>query len=242
MHYLDDAIRHPLREVINYRLRVLETYQKYGELGIKTAFGLVGSTAWRWQKCLEKSGGRLSSLAPLSRAPNRRRVRLVNPQIELFVVQYRTKHPGIGKETITPILSAYCLALGLKPISESTVGRIITDLKKAGKLPKGVKLTINGLTGRLKEKKYVPPKKLRRGSFRPQQPGDLVQVDAMTFFVDGLKRYVIAAIDLKTRFAFAWCYATLSSANAQDFMQRFELIAPFAIRRVQTDNGKEFQS
>jgi transposase InsO family protein len=83
-------------------------------------------------------------------------------------------------------------------------------------------------------------KKLRRKGFNPIQPGDLVQMDTVSIFVAGLKRYVFTAIDVNTRFAFAYAYATNSSTNGNDFLGKFLNVAPFVVRRVQTDNGSEF--
>jgi hypothetical protein len=98
------------------------------------------------------------------------------------------------------VLKAACEAKGIKPPSESTVGRIIGDLKKQGRLPRGGKLTINGRTGRLHEKASRKAiKKTRRKGFQPRLPGELVEIDTVDIFVDGLKRYLITAIDLSTR-------------------------------------------
>ena len=73
------------------------------------------------------------------------------------------------------------------------------------------------------------------------QPGELVEIDTVSIFVDGLKRYLLTAIDLPTRFAFAYTYKSSSSANARDFLAKLRNVAPFPITRVQTDNGHEFE-
>ncbi len=58
--------------------------------------------------------------------------------------------------------------------------------------------------------------------------------------MDALKRYLITAIDLPTRFAFAYTYKSNSSASASDFLGKLKSVTPFEITRVQTDNGHEF--
>ncbi|MGC9071066.1 MAG: integrase core domain-containing protein, partial [Elusimicrobiales bacterium] len=63
----------------------------------------------------------------------------------------------------------------------------------------------------------------------------------MTLFKEGIKRYIITAIDLKSRFAFAYAYTNLSSRSAKDFMDKLEYVSPFKIKKVQTDNGSEFE-
>ncbi len=42
-----------------------------------------------------------------------------------------------------------------------------------------------------------------------------IQMDSLHVFVKGIKRYIFTAIDLKTRFAFA--YKSFASDNAKDF-------------------------
>jgi transposase InsO family protein len=56
----------------------------------------------------------------------------------------------------------------------------------------------------------------------------------------GVKRYFINAIELKSKFAFSQCYNALNSANAKDFFLKLMQVSPIEIRRIQTDNGLEF--
>ena len=89
-------------------------------------------------------------------------------------------------------------------------------------------------------KRHSRLKKERRGDYYPSVPGDLVQLDCVTKFIGGLRRYVISAIDYNSEFAFSMGYSSLSSAKAKDFLDKFMQVAPFALKRVQTDNGSEF--
>ena len=56
----------------------------------------------------------------------------------------------------------------------------------------------------------------------------------------GMKRYVITAVDVKTRYAFTWAYKKHDSASAKDFFQKLEVTFPYKIKAVQTDNGSKF--
>jgi len=47
-------------------------------------------------------------------------------------------------------------------------------------------------------------KKLRIGKHKPSKPGDLVQIDAIEIFLNGVRRYIITALDVKSKFAFAY--------------------------------------
>ena len=241
MEYFNDVFEHPKRGVIEKRLEVIKFFDDYGAPATKRAFGKSRSTLFLWKQKLEKSGGKLSSLAPGDRTPMRKRHRTVDHFIERFIVEYRTAHPGVDKTTITPALAKACGHAGVKSISESTVGRIIHDLKEKGRLPTFKKVGLNGESGKLLVRDKRPPvKKLRRKGFYPKVPGGLVEIDTVAIFVDGLRRYLLTAIDLPTRFAFAYTYKSSSSESARDFLQKLKYVAPFEIKAVQTDNGHEF--
>lgn len=211
MKYINNVLDHPKRETIEQRLEIIKFFDDYGAEATKRAFGKSRSTIFLWKQKLKKSGGKLSALAPGD------------------------------KTTITPVLAVACQRAVIKPVSESTVGRIIHDLKEKGRLPKSTKITINGRTGKLMVREpKLRKKKARRRGFCPQKPGDLIQMDTISIFTDGLKRYIFTAIDVNTRFAFAYAYKSNSSACGSDFLAKFLKVTPFATRRVQTDNGSEF--
>jgi putative transposase len=241
MKLLHDTVDHPQREFIEERVKIINFFDEHGARVTRQAFGKSRSTIYLWKQKLKKSGGKLAALAPGDRAPKNRRRRLVNPFIAHFILDYRTAHPGADKTTITPALTPACTGAGVQPVSESTVGRIIGDLKAKGRLPKSNKVTLNGRTGTLVMRAARPrEKKLRRKDFMPHLPGDLVQMDTVAIFAAGIKRYIFTALDVRTRFAFAYAYKSNSSANGNDFLGKFLAVAPFVTRRVQTDNGSEF--
>lgn len=237
-----DYVNHPQREEIDRRVKIITFFEKYGPVATREAFGVGRSTVYRWKKALKDSGGRLVALAPRSRAPIRKRIRTASREVVQFVLNYRWEHPGVGKQAIKPALDEFCRKRGIQSVSESTLGRVISDLRRKGKLPLRRGFTLLGRTGRLVERPVKPYRlKLRRKGYRPSKPGDLVQMDAICLFDNGIKRYIIAGIDLKTRFAFAWCYKGLNSLSAKDLLLKFLSVAPFEVRRVQTDNGPEFE-
>jgi transposase InsO family protein len=242
MRYIHDVENHPQRDVIEERVKIINFFDKYGEEATREAFGKARSTVFLWKKRLREGGGRLSSLAPLSRAPKRKRKSKISPAVREFIKQYRIHHPGVGKETVKPELDKYCKERGLPIISESTIGRIIKELKDSGEIPVSkTMLSFHARTGKFVIRKTRrKAKKLRRGKFTPSLPGDLLQLDSIVIFLNGIKRYILTAIDLKTKFAFAYAYRSLSSLNASDFMEKLKRVFPFTIQRVQTDNGAEF--
>ncbi len=241
MDYVADYLDHPKKAVIEQRLEILKFFDEFGMKATNRAFKKSRSTIFLWKKKLFDAGGKLSALAPGNRAPLHRRKRIVSPFIAQFIIDYRSRHPRADKTTITPVLTAACRKAGIKPVSESTVGRIIRDLKVCGRLPKTSRLRINARNGKLYQiKSHQAFRKERRRGFHPNQPGDLVEMDTVSIFIDGIKRYLFTAIDTKTRFAFAYAYKSNSSANGRDFLKKFTTVAPFAITNIQTDNGSEF--
>jgi hypothetical protein len=186
------------------------------------------------EEATERGKGRLSSLAPLSRAPKRKRKSKISSAIREFIKQYRIHHPGVGKETVKPELDEYCKRKGLRTISESTIGRVIKELKERGEIPLSkTMLSFHARTGKFvirKTPKRV--KKVRRGKFTPSLPGDLFQLDLIVIFLNEIKRYILTTIDLKTKFAFVYAYRSLSSLNASDFMKKLKRASPFTIQKV----------
>ena len=231
-----------IQAIIFRRIEIIEFFDKFGADPTKQAFKVSRSTVYGWKSKLKKSGGKLSSLRAESKTPKTRRRRVVKQEHIDLIRDYRHEHPGVDKVTIKSVLDAVCIATGINTISESTIGRIISELKENGKIPNyQFKTTINGRTGELKARGTTKKeKKLRIKDYKAKEPGDLVQIDAITIFINGIRRYLITALDIKTRFSFAYCYKTLSSNTAKDFMIRFQKVAPFAIAHIQTDNGSEF--
>ena len=230
------------QKIIEERLKIIELFDEYGADVTFKAFNKSRSTIFLWKQKLNKANGRIAVLAPGDRTPIHKRRRVVHPFIEDFIVKYRTDHPGSDKTTITPWLVAACRSAGIKPVSESTVGRIIHDLKSRGRLPNSNKISMNAKTGDLVvRQRQKSRRKERRKGFRPKTPGDIVQMDTISVFACGIKRYIFTAIDVSTRFAFACTYSSNSSANGSDFLRKFVKVAPFNTARIQTDNGGEFE-
>jgi len=239
---IQDITQHPYKHIIEQRVKILKFYDDYGAEATKRAFGVSRSTIFLWKHKLKASQGRLSSLAPGNRAPKQRRQRTVDTRITDFICQQRTQHPRLSKDKLAVLLVAPCSSWSIASPSASTVGRILSDLKQQGRILTGAKLTVSGATGRLLERKKSKPrlKKQRRNGYQPQEPGDMLQIDTIVKFINGIRRYVLTAVDYSGRFAFAYGYTSPSSANAADFLLKLQAVAPFTIHRVHHDNGSEF--
>lgn len=214
------------------RARILTFWQNHGDAATKEAFKVSRSTLFRWQKTLDDSGGKLVALVPMNTAPKTRRKRVIPKEIEDLIVAERSRE-RIGKEKIARLLADDKVAV----ISASTAGRMLGDLKKQGKLPDPRRLSFYGKTGTFIERK---PKLYRKKLRSKGHDGGLVKADTIVRFTNGIKRYVLTAIDRETKFAFAYGYTSHASTHAADFMATFKEVAPLSLTHVQTDNGSEF--
>jgi putative transposase len=232
---------HPQRATIEWRIKVLNFFDRYGAVATDEAFSVSRSTIFLWKQKLNREHGQLIALAPGDRAPKTRRRRTTDPRITSFIVNQRSLHPRLGKDKLAVLLHSQCRVWGIPSPSTSTVGRVLLDLKDQGSVPLNVHLSMSAKSGRLLERTNRPLlKKRRRGDYRPKVPGDLVQIDTVVKFIRGIRRYCVTAVDVHGRFSFAYAYKSPSSANATDFLTKLQTVAPFEVRRVQTDNGSEF--
>ena len=224
-------------EVAQFRMKVIKFHDQYGSRATKEAFNVGRSTVFLWKKILKEANGSLTALCPTSTAPKTTRRMVVDPKVYDFIENIRLNNYRLGKEKIKRLLDAYCLSLGIETVSESKVGRIIKVnglfLPKRGRVyhDPSKKPTIPG-TKRIKQRL---PKDNQVNS-----AGDLLQIDTVIKFDRSIKCYIITAIDLYSRFTFAFAYMRLSSAIALDFMRKLETIAPFKVYAIKTDNGMEF--
>jgi transposase InsO family protein len=200
-------------EVAGQRMRIIRFYDTYGERATKEAFGADRKLIHVWRKRLREAEGKLAALVPHSTRPRRTRQMQVEPRVVEF----------------------YCGSTGLPAVSVSTIGKVIKRHKlffqRSGKVyhdPRNA------------ERYAKKTKRLRvKRSLRHREFGHF-QADSSVRFIDGLRRYLISAIDSRLKFSFSNCYSTLTSRNSRDFLRRLEVVYPLKIRSVQTDNGAEF--
>lgn len=224
-------------EVAKLRLAVIQFYDRFGLQPTLSAYKVSKATLYRWRKEFKDNQKRLTSLIPQSTRPKRLRQRLVNPGIVSFIKEMRLAYGSLGKDKLKPLLDEFCQKENLVSLSASTIGRVISDhhcfYQKSGKMYH------NPNKGWARVKKKV---KRFRQKHAPK-PGSFghMEMDSLVKFVDGLKVYLITAIDVKLKFAFALPYSQLNSRNALDCFKKLQLVYPFTIHTVQTDNGLEFQ-
>lgn len=236
MQRIDRLLKFSKSDVAEFRFQVINYHKKYGTKMAIEAYGIPKPTIYRWKKELEKNEGKLTALIPKSTAPKKKRLMVVDYRIIDWLRAERKAHP-VGKTKLKPLLDRYCLGVGIKPPSESLIGKII---KVKGISPKKNGRTYHNPNSKYPERKPFYKTKVKKCP-KPEEIGHL-GIDTITEFNLGIKRYIFNAVDIKLKFEFSYPYTTLNSKNARDFMEKLQEVYPIrsGIRIVQTDNGLEF--
>jgi len=218
------------------RFKILEHWKKYGLDSVMNAFGTKRRTLFLWKKTLDENGSKIESLNLKSRAPKQKRKRIWNEHIIEEIKRLRDVHPNLGKEKIYPLLLDFADASGLdKCPKPKTIGRIIADLGGLRTSPQ--KLSHFGKLRKVNRQKVLrKPKDLVAG-----YPGHVLALDSIEKQRDGRRMYVLTAIDVFTRTAFAIATKSHSSRTFAHFFYLVIQMFPYEIRNVLTDNGSEFK-
>ena len=223
-------------QIAETRLQIIEFHTKYGTRATVDAFSVSKPTVYRWKKTFKDNQGELESLIPASRSPRRKRTMNTNTNIITFIKSLREQYDHLGKEKIKPLLDEYCLKESIQSISESTIGKVI---KRHNLYSKSRRVYHNPTHTHSKAK--LNYKKKVKKSPKPTGAG-YIEIDTITKFIQGIKLYILNAVDVTLKFQFSYGYTRLNSQNSLDFMKKLELVYPIrqGIHTVQTDNGLEF--
>ena len=216
------------------RAKILIFWKKHGLQATTDAYGAKQSTLYLWQKIYKDSGYKLLSLNPGNQARIKNNKRKIDPEILKEIKRLRLEVcPNMGKTKVKKDLDKFCKKNNLPIYSESKIGRIIKEKKIYHHRQKishfGKIKAVN------KQKKKRKPSDLVINS-----PGDLIEIDVVVRFIGLMKRYIVTAIDIHSRYSFALCYTRHNSLCAKDFIKKLERIFPYKIKAIQTDNGSEF--
>ena len=221
-------------ETANKRYKILKFWEKHGLEATIDAFKVSHRTLYNWKKKL-KTSTNINVLAKQTTAPVNRRKRFWSAKIYEKIKELRTRHPNLAKEKIYPFLLASCKENSLRCPSIRTIGRLISDSpNKMRSIPQHLKP--NG-----KPKLIKKVHKLRKPKdFTAKYAGHLVALDSIEKFKDGIRRYIITFVDLYSRFSFAIATSSHTSLAAKKFLTVINMVFPYKIENVLTDNGSEF--
>ena len=238
------------------KVKVVRYFDKHGLVATIEMFQyshnvrISKSTIYNWKKEVDRydnKGMLFEKLNPISRKPKAFRQSKIDLRVIDFVIRQRHKNPIIGKDKLHLML---CIDEDFKDIiipSKSSIGNLLKRLKDKKLVPiskADYDLNINGKTGKIESreiKSKLRKKKSRRPrEHKPKAYGEIVQIDAIAYFIGRVKKYIICAVDLKTRISYAKVYDKLNSSNAKDTLEEFKRVYKINYQYIQTDNGLEF--
>lgn len=240
MKYYKNNIPKSIKAVQDFRVKVLEHKEQYGIKSAIDAFDVSRSTIYLWQKKYLAKQKLPTALSPKSTKPKRVRKSKLSPLLSEEIIRLRHKYSRMGKSKIKVFLDEYCKQQNIETISESSIGRIIKRLKNSGKIPTYNRLSYYARADNFRDYHRNYKAKLRRAGYYPKKPGELVQIDCVIKVRNGVRRYIVSAIDYVSSFAYSFAYKSLNSTITSDFMDKLITVAPFTISHIQTDNGSEF--
>lgn len=157
-------------------------------------FNISRRTLYRWRAKL-KCSKRVIELQPRSSRPITFRASSINPLIIKKIREVREIYPNMGKDKIFHLqeFRDYCNFLHCKIPSISTIGRIIA--RDPFKMRYSLK--------RAKIKRIRVQEKRRKPKDYTSLPLQTIAMDTITYRFEGRNHYVLTAIDLNTRVAYA---------------------------------------
>lgn len=219
------AARTNLTDKAKHRLKVVDWLKTHGGDISLTArhFGLDRKTVRNWRDKFKKIG--MLALNDKSHRPKNIRQMTTDWKVIDEIVKIRKEYPAWSKWKIQSILKRKNMV-----VSISTVGRV---LKRKGLINKRISVK--------RSKAAKNPKQRYPRGFRIIEAGDMVQIDTKyVMLLGGRIIYQFTAIDVLTKRRVLRYYSSLLSKNGADFLRVCLKEFPFAIKAIQTDNGKEF--
>ena len=220
------------------RYRTLKAYERLrtagcSEAGALAHVGISRRTLYRWKAALAAGGQR--GLAPKSTRPCRLCRPRWRPADVKAVMDMRRKYPFMGKARIQGMLTRRGVHL-----SVSTGGRILERALAAGAIRHA-----SFCEGRLAPKRCRAfARWARRWKYgtKARLPGELVQIDHMSYTRDGCTIKEFRALCPVSKFMAARVYSRATAGNAKRFLLDLLDTLPFPLVSIQVDGGSEFMA
>ena len=195
------------------------------QIGGVHSIGNPRSTLCRWEKRPQ----------PLSTRPNRRRPpAAARREARGRVRELRRRFPAWGRGRTAAVLRREGHA-----VSDATVGRIIHDLVRRGRMA-----PVSAFTSMRRRRRALRPHAVRiPRALRAGRPGQAVQVDTLSAALrPGRTVRHFTAVDRLSRWSCGMAAANATAASAARFLDKLVAEAPFRVEAVQVDGGSEFMA
>lgn len=211
------------------RLTWIDWYYSHGKNAQLTCrhFGISKSLFYRWKNRFNSRNLQTLEFDTKTRRPKKVREMTTPVLIQQRIYDIRLNDPEKSKYEIQAELRDQGIVVGRKCIE-----KIIKRHKELWNTQHRKKINKHRVLKIARIKAAV--------ELREKDLGSLVQVDTKYFYVLGRKFYIFSAIDCKSRYAFIYCYRSISSSSGKDFIRRVREYFPFPIQAINTDNGSEY--
>lgn len=191
-------------------------------------FGIARKTLYAALDRFDSANLRL--LEDRSRVPHTLRQRMITPEEETRVIMLRKELIHCGKEKLR---AEYQRLYG----ADISAHKILYTIQKHQLYPRPARIVqARQKRSHNRKKRKIADLKIRNTNTL----GFLVQLDTIVLHLDGVKRYILTAIDRYGKLAFARVYRSHSSYAAADFLDRLQFLLDDQIVNLQTDHGSEF--
>lgn len=191
-------------------------------------FGISPKTFYKWWQRFDR--GKLRNLEDHSKVPKRKRHWQVSLQQELRIRKLRAEHLHYGRRKLQVLYQK-------EYTQEISLWKIERVIRKHGLYPdqrKAKRVAWKRALAKLKPKRRIQDLTIKPDLWF------LVHLDGITIHWQGLKCYILTAVDHQGKFGYARMYASKSSRSAKDFLYRLKYVVDAPIINIQTDNGSEF--
>lgn len=219
---------------VQLRLAALEQFRALNQchgVSVRDAARLMGvplANLYRWRQRYRTF--RLGGLRSRSRRPRRCPRKGRSPELTRRLIQLRRQYPGWGKRKLTVLLQREGYA-----VSESTVGRMISELLRRGRIQRSPRRSKRPKGARAR------PWAQRGWGGLSRQLGQVVQIDTMTvkpYYGFAFKQFT--AVDVACRYLVGELYPRATAKCAARFLEQVLQRMPFPVRGIQVDGGSEF--
>jgi len=189
-------------------------------------FFISPKTFYKWLNRFEERN--LRTLEDQDKAPKNRRKKEITSQEESRIISLRKQYIVWGK-------------MKLQKLYQNIYHEKISSWKIQYTIQK-YKLYPNPIkNAKLQKKRKRNQAKKRITELKKQPfPGFLIALDVITIYWNGLKRYILTAIDTLSKIAFARMYTTKSSRSAADFLKRVFYLLDGSFLNALHDNDSAF--
>ncbi len=193
-------------------------------------FGVSPQTFYRWLKRYDPN--HLENLENRSCRPKRVRQPTYPVDLVIAVQNLREQYPRWGKDKLVVLLHRQHINC-----SASTVGRIITMLKRRGIIKEPV---INHVSAH--KRAIRRPYGIRKPKdYEATEPGDIIQLDTLDIRpLPGIILKQFTARDTISRWDVVNVYSRATATTACQFLDELVKRMPLPVKAIQVDGGSEF--